>query len=132
MSETVTCPRCGQAEGRRVGTRKGFPRWRCGSCRRAWNERLGTPRFPLPPPLPEIVRPLRIVRARGSLRAAEELTGHNDDTIAVWITRLGAHAEAVTDVLVRDLHLSEVESEEFWSFVGKKTCYALSSSSALG
>jgi hypothetical protein len=34
--------------------------------------------------------------------------------------RIGDHAEAVTEVLVRDLDLSEVELDEFWSFVGKK------------
>jgi hypothetical protein len=71
-------------------------------------------------PLPEIVRTIRVVMARGSLRAAEELTGHNYDTIAVWIKRLGVHAAAVTQILVRDLALSEVEIDEFWSFVGKK------------
>lgn len=120
MSETVTCPRCGETACVRYGTRKGAQRWRCPSCRRTWNDLLGTPLFHLHTPLPEIVRTIRIVMARGSLRAAEELTGHNYDTIAVWIRRLGEHAEAVSDVLVRDLDLSEVEVDEFWSFVGKK------------
>lgn len=61
-----------------------------------------------------------VVLRRGSLRAAEELTGHNYETIAEWIRRLGAHGEAVTEVLVHDLELSEVEVDEFWSFVGQK------------
>lgn len=104
----------------RFGTRKGAQRWRCPGCRRTWNALPGTPLFHLHTPLPEIVRTIRIVLARGSLRAAEELTGHNYDTIAVWIRRLGEHAEAVTEVMVRDLALSEVEIDEFWSFVGKK------------
>jgi transposase-like protein len=97
----------------RFGTHKGAQRWRCPRCRRTWNERLGTPLFHLHTPLPEIVRTIRIVLARGSLRAAEELTGHNYDTIAIWIKRLGAHAEAVTEILARDLALSEVEVDEF-------------------
>ena len=120
MSETVTCPRCGGTTCVRYGTRKGDQRWRCASCRRTWNERWGTPLFHLHTPLPEIVRTIRIVLARGSLRAAEELTGHNYDTIAVWIKRLGEHAAAVSEMLVRDLALSEVEVDEFWSFVGQK------------
>jgi transposase-like protein len=120
MDEAVTCPRCGGAGCRRFGTRNGYQRWRCGGCRRTWNALLGTPMFHLHTPLAEIVRTIRIVMARGSLRAAEELTGHNYDTIAVWIKRLGEHAEAVTEVLVRDLALSEVEIDEFWSFVGRK------------
>ncbi len=120
MSETVTCPRCGGTACVRYGTRKGAQRWRCPRCRRTWNGLLGTPLFHLHTPLSEIVRTFRIVMARGSLRAAEEPTGHNHDTIAIWIKRLGEHAAAVTEVLVRDLALSEVEVDEFWSFVGKK------------
>jgi hypothetical protein len=76
--------------------------------------------FHLHTPLAEIVRAIRIVLRRGSLRAAEELTGHNYETIATWIRRIGQHAEAVTEILVRDLALSAVEADEFWSFVGKK------------
>lgn len=45
---------------------------------------------------------------------------HNYETIAEWIRRIGDHAEAVSDVLVHDLELSEVVVDEFWSFVGKK------------
>jgi hypothetical protein len=120
MGGTVTCPRCGGTAWVRCGTRKGDQRWRWGSCRRRWNERWGTPLFQLHPPLPEIGRTIRVVLARGSRRAAEELTGHTDDPIAGGIRRLGAHAEAVTDVLVRDLHLAEVAIDEFWSFGGKK------------
>jgi hypothetical protein len=81
---------------------------------------MGTPLFHLHTPLAEIVRAVRVVLRRGSLRAAEEQTGHNYETIAEWIRRLGEHAEAVTEILVRDLALSEVEVDEFWSFVGKK------------
>jgi hypothetical protein len=76
--------------------------------------------FRLHTPVPEIVRSILVVLRRGSLRAAEEQTGHNYETIAEWIRRIGAHAEAVTEVLVRDLVLSEVEVDEFWSFVGEK------------
>jgi hypothetical protein len=69
--------------------------------------------FHLHTPLAEVVRAIRVVLRRGSLRAAEELTGHNYETIALWIRRIGEHAEAVSEVLVRDLELSEVEVDEF-------------------
>jgi hypothetical protein len=54
-----------------------------------------------------------VVLHRGSVRAAEEQTGHSYETIAAWIKRLGEHAEVVTELLVRDLRLSEVEVDEF-------------------
>jgi len=58
---------------------------------------------------------------RGSLRAAEEITGHKYETISVWLHRAAAHGEAFTAVLVQHLHLTTVEIDEFWSFVRKKT-----------
>ena len=57
---------------------------------------------------------------RGSLRAAEEVTGHTYETIGQWLRLAARHAEALTAVLVRDLHLSTVEIDEFWSFVRRR------------
>jgi hypothetical protein len=54
------------------------------------------------------------------LHAAEEQTGHNYQTTATWIRRIGTHAEAVTEILAQDLELSAVEIVEFWPFVGKE------------
>ena len=67
-----------------------------------------------------MVRALQVVLHRGSRRAAEEQTGHNYETIAAWLERIGDHAAALTDRLARDLPLSDVELAELWSFVGKK------------
>jgi hypothetical protein len=92
---------------------------------------LGTPLYHLHAPPPEIVRAILIVLRRGSLRAAEQQTDHNYDTIAAWIRRLGAHAEAVTSALVHDLNLTAVESDESWSFVGRKRGWAPHRSSTM-
>jgi hypothetical protein len=68
-------------------------------------------------PAVDVARSLLVVLRRGSLSAAEELTGHKSETIARWLRRAGDHATALTDALVHDLHLSEVEVDAFWSFV---------------
>ncbi len=120
MAEELVCPRCQGRRCTRFGFSSGHRRWRCHECGRSWTETFGTPLFHLHTPLAEIVRSVLIVLRRGSLRAAEEQTGHDYETIALWIRRLGEHAEAVSEVLVHDLALSEVEIDEFWSFVGKK------------
>jgi hypothetical protein len=57
---------------------------------------------------------------RGSFRAAEEITGHTYETSSVWLKRTATHAEALTQVLASDLHLSQVDINAFWSFVQKK------------
>ena len=58
---------------------------------------------------------------RGSLRAAEEVSGHNYETISQWLQLAARHAEALTQVLVHDLQLSTLEVDEFWSFVRRRT-----------
>jgi transposase-like protein len=112
MAGGLACPRCEETRCIRFGKANGHQRWRCRACGRTRAETLGTPLFHLHTPLPEIVRAILIVLHRGSLRAAEEQTGHNYAAIAAWIRRLGEHAEAVTETLVHDLELSEVEVDE--------------------
>jgi hypothetical protein len=76
--------------------------------------------YGLKTPAAEVAQALLIVMRRGSLRAAEEITGHKYETISAWLKRAAAHAAALTQVLASDLHLSQVEIDEFWSFVQKK------------
>jgi hypothetical protein len=76
--------------------------------------------YGLKTPAAEVAQALLIVMRRGSLRAAEEITGHTYETISGWLKRTATHAEAITQVLANDLHLSQVEIDEFWSFVQKK------------
>ena len=120
MASELVCPRCQGTHCTRNGSSRGHRRWECQNCGRTFAGTVGTPLFHLHTPLREIVRAILVVLRRGSLRAAEEQTGHNYETIAAWIRRMGDHAEAVTATLVQDLELSEVELDEFWSFVGKK------------
>src|SRR5258708_6917082 len=72
-------------------------------------------------PAAEVAQALLVVMRRGSLRAAEEITGHKYETIGEWLRRASEHAQALTAILTQDLHLSTVEIDEFWSFVQKKT-----------
>jgi hypothetical protein len=67
----------------------------------------------------EVARTLLIVMRRGSLSAAAEITGHKYETISRWLRRAAEHAQALTQALVHDLHLSQVEVDAFWSFVKK-------------
>lgn len=119
-SGTPGCPRCGDGHTVRNGTVRGRQRWLCRACRRTFGPTTGTPLAGLHTDLAEVARALRAVLRRGSLRAAEEQTGHKDETIGAWLRRAGEHAERLTAVLVEERPLSEGEVDEFWSFVRKK------------
>src|SRR2546425_7511976 len=123
--EQVSLPACPNPDCReslvvRNGSHRRRPRYHCRSCKTYFGDTQGTPMYGLKTPAAEVAQALLIVMRRGSLRAAEEITGHKYETMSVWLKRAAAHAEALTQVLASDLHLSQVEIDEFWSFVQKK------------
>lgn len=68
-------------------------------------------------PAAEVARSLLVVMRRGSLSAAEEITGHKYETLGRWLCAAAEHAEAITEVLAKELGLTAVEIDAFWSFV---------------
>jgi transposase-like protein len=113
-------PTCSESHVVRNGSHRGRQRYCCRTCKTYFGETHGTPMYGLKTSAAEVAQALLIVMRRGSLRAAEEITGHKYETISAWLKRAAAHAEALTQVLASDLHLSQVEIDEFWSFVQKK------------
>lgn len=113
-------PTCTTPHVVRNGSIQGRQRYHCQGCGAWFGETQGTPLYRLRTPPEEIGRALLIAMRRGSLRAAEEVTGHKYETISRWLQLATQHAEALTAVLVHDLRLSTLEIDEFWSFVKRK------------
>jgi transposase-like protein len=111
------CPHCGGASVKN-GKNRGQQRFLCKQCEKTFGERFGTPMFGLHTPVEDVANTLLILMRRGSLSAAEEISGHKWETIKTWLLRVSEHAEAITEVLAKDLELDEVEVDAFWSFVG--------------
>jgi transposase-like protein len=118
-SKKPLCVHCQSAHVVKNGHKDGKQRFRCLDCKRTFGPTYGTPLYGLHTRVEEIVRTLLVVMRRGSLCAAEEITGHKYETIGDWLRRAADHADALTQALVTDLHLSEVEVDAFWSFVKK-------------
>lgn len=113
------CPHCHATHVVRNGSKGGRRRWVCRECGRSFGPTWGTPMYRLRTTPTEVARTLLVVMRRGSLSAAEEITGHKYETIGRWLKAVAQHAEEITQVLVHDLHLTEVEVDAFWSFVKK-------------
>jgi len=118
VESAIGCPHCGSTWVRRNGSSRGKPRWQCGDCGKTVGETYGTAMYGLHTPAAEVARTLLIVMRRGSLRGAEELSGHKYETIREWLLRAHEHADALSTSLAKDLELDEVEVDAFWSFVG--------------
>ena len=55
-----------------------------------------------------------------SIRATGRLLNLDKDTVCHWLPRLGAHCNRVMSYFFRDLHLSECQLDELWTFIYKK------------
>src|SRR5438874_11619562 len=77
-------PNCTDPHVVRNGSHRGRQRYCCRSCKTYFGETEGTPMYRLKTPASEVAQALLIVMRRGSLRAAEEITGHTYETISTW------------------------------------------------
>ncbi len=109
-------PRCGHAPTVRSGHTRGQRRWWCARYRRSFRPTACTAVYQLKVPPAEVTHALLVVLRRGSPLAAEKFSGHKYRTVGRLLRRAADHIEA----LVHDLHLSDVEVDEFWPFVRHK------------
>ena len=77
QSPEPPCPRCRATP---TGSKGGRPRWVCQNCGRSllWARRCIAC-------VAEVAHTLLVVMRRGSLSAAEEITGHKYETIGRWL-----------------------------------------------
>src|SRR6266516_794718 len=92
-------PTCSGSRVVRDGSHRGRQRYLCGTCKTFFGETQGTPMYGLKTPAREVAQARMVTMRRGSLRAAEEITGHKYETIRVWLKRAAEHAEALTQVM---------------------------------
>jgi IS1 family transposase len=96
------------------------PRFRCARCGSLTNARVGTAYVGIR--TDEIAfRNAATSLAEGlAIRATGRLLSLDKDTVCGWLPRLGEHCNDVMSYFFRDLHLSECQLDELWTFVYKK------------
>jgi transposase-like protein len=101
------------------GTSRRFRRLRCKICQKTFSENYGTPFYGIKTDREKIVRALKMVVERGSMRGAARAMGVDKDTICDWVRKASEHAEALTEYMLHDLHMTAVELDELWTTVKK-------------
>jgi len=61
---------------------------------------------------------------RNSLRAVERRTHHPHNTILHWVDLAGQHATQVSQAVIRNLHVTQAQVDELWTFVKKTRALA--------
>ena len=80
-------PNCTESHVVRNGSHRGQQRYHCRSCNTYFGATQGTPMYGLKTPAAEVAQALLIVMRRGSLRAAEEITGHKPEHFNAGVSR---------------------------------------------
>jgi transposase-like protein len=85
----------------RNGSSGGRRREECRGCGRFFGDTAGTPMSRLHTEAREVAQALLIVMRRGSFRAAEEITGHTEETSGEWVRRASQGCLVLPKVLKR-------------------------------
>ena len=94
-------------------------RYYCRTCRHTFSADKGTFFETLRSDHLTVVEVLAMLGERNSLRAVERLKHHPHNAILHWVDLAGQHGAAVSTLLIRDLHLTQAQVDELWTFVKK-------------
>jgi transposase-like protein/IS1 family transposase len=125
MSQTkdapaMTCPDC-QIECQRFGKhRNGLRRFRCPKCKRTYTEPHTKTLVSMNIPWEEALLAIQLLLEGNSVRSTSRITGLDKNTILRALVLAGAQCEKVSSEMIQNVHVSEIQADEIWSFIGKK------------
>jgi hypothetical protein len=94
-------------------------RYYCTSCGQTFSADKGTCFETIRRPHDVVTEVLALLQERNSLRAVERLKQRSPNRILFWLALAAEHAARVSLHLSRNLHLSQVQIDELWTFVKK-------------
>jgi IS1 family transposase len=94
--------------------------YRCEWCQQCFSETQGTAFFSLKTPAKTVYQALTALAEGVSIRSTARIFEEKPETILLWLRRAGEHSQQVSDYLLRDLHVSQAQMDELWTFVRKK------------
>nr|CBH39118.1 hypothetical protein BSM_25960 [uncultured archaeon] len=94
---------------------------KCKVCGKRFSIHKGTPLFNLKADEGAFYGTIAHLVEGNGIRATARIMGINKDTVSKWLKKASMHAEAVSQYLMANLHFEEVQLNEFWSFVKKRS-----------
>lgn len=93
---------------------------KCKVCGQTFSARRGTALFNLKATEACFYQTIKCLAEGNGTRTTARIMGLDKDTVTEWLKRAGKHTEAVSRYLKVNLHVAEVQLDEFWSFVKKR------------
>ena len=94
--------------------------YRCNWCEQRFSETHGTVFYGLKTPHETVYRAIHCLCENMGIRATARVFNVKPDTILLWLRRAGEHSQKVSEYLMRNLHVEQVQLDELWTFVFKK------------
>ena len=92
----------------------------CQVCGRSFSETAGTPFYGLKTPTKMVCIALKELAEGLGVRAVARIHGVEPDTVLDWLRKAGQHCEQLSEYMMQELELSQVQLDELWTFVRKK------------
>jgi len=104
----------------RRGWHRRAQRLECWECRHRFSARAGSAYAGIRSSEVLFRNGVRQLAEGASIRATARNIECDKDTVALWLPRVGRHCQRLLDYFLRDLHLTECQLDELWTFVYKK------------
>lgn len=92
----------------------------CNICQNRWVLTKGTMFFDLRTPIDKVIDTLLLLVRGMGLNNTCRQSGITADTVLSWIKKAGKHCDEFTQYMQQEMHLEQVQIDEFWSFIRKK------------
>ena len=92
----------------------------CKVCEQPFSETAGTPFFGLKTPMKTVCLALNELAEGLGVRAVARIHHVEPDTVLDWLRKAGQHCQQVSEYMMQELELSQVQLDELWTFVRKK------------
>ena len=102
------------------GPRNGIQQFKCQACKKRFSSRWGTALYRLHARAWDVGRVLLAVNLGLSMADVQQLFGHSDTTLRLWLSRAGAHAEKVHAHFFRNLQIGHLQFDELYTTLRDK------------
>ena len=92
----------------------------CRTCGKTFSENRDTPFFKLRLPYEKLYQILTSLVRCGSIRGTADTVGVNKNTVERIVKLTGAHMKEFNDFMLRNLRMTQVQCDEFWTYIGSK------------
>ena len=99
------------------------PRFRCMKCRRVFSASTGTAYAGVRTDVTTYRRGAQTLAEGVSIRATGRLIETDKDTVQHWLPILSQHCGNLMNYFFRNLHLTECQLDELWTFIYKKEAH---------